>query len=60
LDIEQKFPLRKLTIHMGLKQGDFQLLQFVNTFIFLQRTSGDLGAAYKKYFGVDMPLLPSF
>ena len=59
LDLEEKFSLKQLSLHMAVRQGDFQLLQWLNSFIFFENTSGDRNATFKKYFEVDLPPMPA-
>ncbi|SEC54546.1 amino acid ABC transporter substrate-binding protein, PAAT family [Rhizobiales bacterium GAS188] len=43
-----------------VRPGDFELRQWINTWIFLNTQNGTLAALYKKYTGVDLPPLPIF
>ncbi|MFI4987068.1 MAG: transporter substrate-binding domain-containing protein [Alphaproteobacteria bacterium] len=43
-----------------VRPGDFELLQWVNTWVFLNRQNGVLAAIYKKYTGLELPALPTF
>jgi polar amino acid transport system substrate-binding protein len=43
-----------------VRPGDFQLRQWINTWIFLNTQNGVLAAIYKKYTGIDLPALPTF
>jgi polar amino acid transport system substrate-binding protein len=43
-----------------VRQGDFELRQWINTWLFLNTQNGTLAALYKKYTGVDLPPLPTF
>jgi polar amino acid transport system substrate-binding protein len=43
-----------------VRPGDFELRQWINTWIFLNTQNGTLAALYKKYTGVDLPTLPVF
>src|SRR6266404_8657997 len=43
-----------------VRQGDFELRQWINTWIFLNTRNGTLAAIYKKYTGIDLPPLPTF
>jgi len=43
-----------------VRQGDFELRQWINTWIFLNTRNGTLATIYKKYTGVDLPPLPTF
>ena len=43
-----------------VRQGDFELRQWINTWLFLNDQNGSLAAIYKKYTGLDLPPLPRF
>jgi polar amino acid transport system substrate-binding protein len=43
-----------------VRQGDFELRQWINTWIFLNTQNGFLAQTYKKYTGLDLPPLPVF
>lgn len=43
-----------------VRQGDFELRQWINTWLFLNAQNGTLAAIYKKYTGLDLPTLPVF
>jgi polar amino acid transport system substrate-binding protein len=43
-----------------VRPNDFELRQWINTWIFLNTQNGTLAAIYKKYTGVDLPPLPTF
>jgi polar amino acid transport system substrate-binding protein len=43
-----------------VRPGDFELRQWINTWIFLNTQNGTLASIYKKYTGVDLPPLPAF
>lgn len=43
-----------------VRQGEFELRQWINTWLFLNAQSGTLAAIYKKYTGLDLPPLPTF
>jgi polar amino acid transport system substrate-binding protein len=43
-----------------VRQGDFELRQWINTWLFLNAQNGTLAAIYKKYTGLDLPPLPVF
>jgi polar amino acid transport system substrate-binding protein len=52
--IELKFKLRNSPAHMAVRQGDFQLLQWLNTYIFLIRNDGELQRLHRTWLGEDM------
>ena len=43
-----------------VRPGDFELRQWINTWIFLNTQNGVLASLYKKYTGIDLPTLPTF
>src|ERR1700694_188893 len=43
-----------------VRHGDFELREWINTWIFVNTQNGTLAALYKKYTGVDLPPLPVF
>jgi polar amino acid transport system substrate-binding protein len=43
-----------------VRPGDFELRQWINTWIFINSQNGTLAALYKKYTGLDLPPLPVF
>jgi polar amino acid transport system substrate-binding protein len=43
-----------------VRHDDFELRQWINTWIFINTQNGTLAALYKKYTGLDLPPLPVF
>ena len=43
-----------------VRPGDFELRQWINTWLFINTQNGTLAAIYKKYTGLDLPPLPTF
>src|SRR5882724_6684262 len=43
-----------------VRHDDFELRQWINTWIFVATQNGTLAALYKKYTGLDLPTLPVF
>jgi polar amino acid transport system substrate-binding protein len=43
-----------------VRHGEFELRQWINTWLFLNAHNGVLAQIYKKYTGVDLPPLPTF
>ena len=43
-----------------VRPGDFELRQWINTWLFINKNNGTLAAIYKKYTGIDLPPLPTF
>ena len=58
--IENKFTVRTAFYAAAVRPGDFDLLQFMNTWVFLNKQNGVLAGIYKKYTEValvDLPVL---
>jgi polar amino acid transport system substrate-binding protein len=60
LDLENKFVIRTSPAHMGVRQGEFNLLRWLDTFIFYSKMNGNLEALHQKWMGEGMQPLPSF
>ena len=43
---------------IGMKRGDSDLLQWVNTFLFFHLQNGNLGRIYSKWMGQPLPTPP--
>lgn len=56
--IELKFKLRNSPAHMAVRQGDFALLQWLNTYIFFVAQDGELQGLHRKWLGEDLGALP--
>jgi polar amino acid transport system substrate-binding protein len=56
--IELKFKLRNSPAHMAVRQGDFGLLQWLNTYIWVIKGNGDLQRLHRTWLGEDMGDLP--
>jgi polar amino acid transport system substrate-binding protein len=56
--IENKFTVRTAYYGAAIKPGDFDLLHFVNTWVFLGKQSGVLARIYEEKTGVPLPELP--
>jgi polar amino acid transport system substrate-binding protein len=57
---EAKIVLSSLFMSMAVRKGDSDLLQFLNTQIFLLKQSGELDQISRKYFDVPIGDLPVF
>ena len=53
-NIELKFKLRNSPAHMAMRQGDFALLQWLNTYVWLIRANGELQRLHRAWLGEDM------
>jgi polar amino acid transport system substrate-binding protein len=60
LDLVNKFVIRTSPAHMGVRQGEFNLLRWLDTFIFYSKMNGNLEALHQKWMGESMKPLPSF
>jgi len=59
-ELENKFTVRTAFYAPALRPGDFDLLQFINTWVFLNKQNGVLAGIYRKYTEValvDLPVL---
>jgi len=43
-----------------VRHDDFELRQWINTWLFINAQNGTLASIYKKYTGLDLPPLPVF
>jgi polar amino acid transport system substrate-binding protein len=57
---ERKISLQNNIYAMGVRRGDFDFLRWVNTSIFVNMQSGDIGKAYQKWMGEPLKDLPAF
>jgi polar amino acid transport system substrate-binding protein len=48
-EFEQKFPLRAAHFGIGIRRGNPDLLQWLNTFVYQIKNSGELDALSRKY-----------
>ena len=53
-EIELKFKLRNSPAHMAMRQGDFGLLHWLDTYVFLIRANGELQRLHRTWLGEDM------
>ncbi len=58
--IENKFTVTTAYYAAAVRPGDFELLQWINTWVFINKNNRVLADIYKKYTGVDLPELPTF
>jgi len=57
-EIENKFTVRTAYYGAAVRPGDFDLLQFLRTWVFLNKHNGALAAIYQKYTEVPLIDLP--
>lgn len=60
LDLVNKFVIRTSPAHMGVRHGEFNLLRWLDTFIFYNKMNGTLEELHQKWMGEGMKPLPSF
>jgi polar amino acid transport system substrate-binding protein len=60
VSIETKIILKESPAFIGVKKGNFDLLQWVNVFILHKRLGGELDAISEEWFGQPLPPLPTF
>ncbi len=58
--IEKKFILLRQPNGITMRTDQFNLRQWVNTFIFFARNNGELPALWEKWFKTEMPAFPNF
>ena len=54
------YKIRTSPAHMGVRQGDFNLLRWLDTFIFASKMNGKLDDLHQKWMGEPLADLPSF
>lgn len=59
-ELEGKFIIRTSYYAIGIKQGEFNLLRWVNTWIEFNKQNGKLAQIYKQWMKSDLPQLPVF
>lgn len=60
LDLVSKFVIRTSPAHMGVRHGEFNLLRWLDTFIFYSKMNGSLEALHQEWMGEGMKPMPSF
>lgn len=60
LNLKTQFPFSKSYFSATVANGDYELLQWLNTTISYMKSSGDLDALAQKWMGGNMPNLPTF
>ena len=60
MEVEYIYIQGKASTHMGVRQGEFALLQWLNNFIYNMTLKGDLDELHQKWMKVDFPELPTF
>ena len=54
-----KFPMLTAWYGIGMKRGESDLLQWVNTFVFFHLQNGDLKKIYEEWVGLPLPPVPA-
>ena len=57
-ETELKFKLRNSPAHMAVRQGDFQLLRWLDTYIFFIKGNSELNRLHKTWLGEPMGDIP--
>jgi polar amino acid transport system substrate-binding protein len=57
---EAVYRIRTSPAHMGVRHGEFNLLRWLDTFIFYSKMNGKLEELHQKWMGESMADLPSF
>ena len=60
LGIETKFIIKESPAFIGVKKGNYDLLQWVNVFILHKKLGGELTAISEEWLGQPLPPLPTF
>ena len=58
--IEKKFVLLRQPNGITMRANQFNLHQWVNTFVYFVKVNGELDALHRKWFGTPLPELPVF
>ena len=58
-EFDLKFVIRRSPAHMGVKMGEFALLQWLNSFIFFNTMNGELDRLHRKWLAASMAPLPT-
>lgn len=60
MGLETKFILKESPAFIGVKKGNYDLLQWVNVFILHKKLGGELNDISQKWLGQPLPPLPTF
>lgn len=58
-EFDLKFVIRRSPAHMGVKMGEFAMLQWLNSFIFFNSMNGELDRLHRKWLAMPMSPLPT-
>tara|TARA_B100000676_G_scaffold313388_1_gene394138 strand:- start:5627 stop:5926 length:300 start_codon:yes stop_codon:yes gene_type:complete len=59
LKLTTKFIIKESPAFIGIKKGEFDLLQWINVFILHKTLGGDLDGLSRKWLGQALPPLPT-
>lgn len=59
LNLKTKFIIKESPAFMGVKAGESNMLQWVNVFILHKKLGGELNELSEKWFGQELPALPT-
>jgi polar amino acid transport system substrate-binding protein len=58
--VEKKFVIRDSPVHIGVRRGEYDMLAWVNAFIYYhKKPGGELDQLARKWFGEPLPELPT-
>jgi polar amino acid transport system substrate-binding protein len=60
MGLQTKFILKESPAFIGVKKGNFDLLQWVNVFILHKKLGGELNTISETWLGQPLPALPTF
>lgn len=60
MSLESKLIIKESPAFIGVKKGDFDLLQWVNVFILHKKLGGELNEISETWLGQPLPALPTF
>lgn len=58
-EFDLKFVIRRSPAHMGVKMGEFAMLQWLNSFLFFNSMNGELERLHRKWLAAPMSPLPT-
>ena len=58
-EFDLKFVIRRSPAHMGVKMGEFGMLQWLNSFIFFNKMNGELDRLHRKWLAAPMMSMPT-
>ena len=58
-EFDLKFTIRRSPAHMGVRMGEHNLLQWLNSFIFFNMMNGEINRLHQKWLGMKLQPLPT-